>query len=273
MSRGELDLVAAIRAELAAIVPERRCCCRAELDALADSGRRADIAVAKTVHRLSAQLTVAEGRRDPGTMGAARQAHATAEQLAAPRAARHCRRAFLRGRLLARGSLSLASGRAHLELVVRPEEAVPLAPLLDRAGPGPSSRLRRGRVVFTWKGERAILAVLRGLGGGAALADLEARSIGREVRGSINRSVNAETANVRRTVAASMRQARAARRLLAAGSVDPASAIGAVAAARLAAPEASIGELAAQLHRSRAAIQRELQRIERAAGALDRPLA
>ena len=31
--------------------------------------------------------------------------------------------AWLRGRFLARGSLSLANGRTHLELVVTPEEA------------------------------------------------------------------------------------------------------------------------------------------------------
>ena len=44
-----------------------------------------------------------------------------------PSAAEHCRLAWLRGLFLARGSLSLASGRTHLEFVVAPDEAPTLA--------------------------------------------------------------------------------------------------------------------------------------------------
>ena len=53
MSRSERDLVSAIRHELAAVTPKRQCCRAAELDALADPGRRSDVAIARTVHRLS----------------------------------------------------------------------------------------------------------------------------------------------------------------------------------------------------------------------------
>ena len=42
-------------------------------------------------------------------------------------AADHCRWAWLRGRFLARGSLSLANGRTHLEFIVAPDEAPELA--------------------------------------------------------------------------------------------------------------------------------------------------
>ena len=45
----------------------------------------------------------------------------------------HCRTAWLRGRFLARGSLSLAGGRTHLEFVVDPDDA-------PRARPAPRGR-------------------------------------------------------------------------------------------------------------------------------------
>ena len=99
MSRGEADLVAAIRGELAAVLPDRPCCRRVELDALADAGgRREEIAIARTIHRLSAAL---EGELQPrsglGAATPAARAAATAERLSAERAPRHCRIAYLRG--------------------------------------------------------------------------------------------------------------------------------------------------------------------------------
>ena len=70
MSRGEADLVAAIRRELAAVFPDRPCCRRVELDALADAGgRREEIAIARTIHRLSASLDAKVSPR--GGLGAA----------------------------------------------------------------------------------------------------------------------------------------------------------------------------------------------------------
>ena len=49
-------------------------------------------------------------------------------------AADHCRMAWLRGLFLARGSLSLATGRTHLEFVLEPDEAPTLAERLDEDG-------------------------------------------------------------------------------------------------------------------------------------------
>ena len=65
----------------------------------------------------------------------------------------HCRSAWLRGRLLSTGSLSLGINGAHFELVVPPHEADELAHHLEDAGFPASRRMRRGRVVLTW-GER-----------------------------------------------------------------------------------------------------------------------
>lgn len=270
MSRGEADLVVAIRSELAAVIPERSCCRLTELEALADAGgRREEIAIARTVHRLSAALA---GELRGGGLGAATpaaRAAATAERLSAERAPRHCRIAYLRGRVLARGSLSIASGSVHLEIVVASSEGTYLRRILEGLQCGGTHRLRRGRSVFVWKGRAAALNMLRSIGGGPTLMELEARGVAREMRGEMNRTVNAETANLLRSVRAGVRQAAAAERLIAAGAIDANSLQGRIAAARIASPDASFATLAEELGITRSALQRGLIAIERASASLD----
>ncbi len=263
MSQSDRELVASIRHELAAVVPERPCCRAAELDALGDSGRRVDVAVARTVHRLS-------GDGLPrGQVSAPRErAVERATKVSAVRAPRHCRIAFLRGRVLARGSLSFASGRAHLELVLTQREANLLAGLLAAEGLGGMQRVRRGRGVIVWKGRSAIFDLLRRLGAGSSVAEIEARGVLREVRGELNRRVNADTANLQRTVRAGMRQAEAIRRLREDGELHGGELTRRVASARLAHPEATIGELGESLSVTRSRVQRALSELERAAAAL-----
>ena len=60
------------------------------------------------------------------------------------RTAEHCRIAYLRGRFLAHGSLSLASGRTHLEFVLPPDEAGQLSEWLRQLEMPATWRLRRG---------------------------------------------------------------------------------------------------------------------------------
>lgn len=270
MSRSETDLVDAIRRELAAVVPERSCCRLSELDALADAGgRREEISIARTIHRLTAAL---EGElRTRGGLGSASpavRAAATAERLSAERAPRHCRIAYLRGRILARGSLSIASGSVHLEIVVSSHEGGPLRRILDALDLGGAHRLRRGRSVFTWKGRPATLAALRSIGGGPALMELEARGVAREMRGAMNRSVNAETANLLRSVRAGVRQAAVAERLIAAELIESGSLRWRIAQARIASPDASLASLAEDLDITRSALQRALAAMERVAAKL-----
>ena len=114
MTRSERDLVTALRAELAAIDPSRPC------DRAAEAGgpRAGPTGGARRRWRASAI-------RLRGTGRAGRPARARPFDWAT--AAEHCRMAWLRGRFLARGSLSLAGGRTHLEFVVAPDEAPVLA--------------------------------------------------------------------------------------------------------------------------------------------------
>lgn len=274
MSRGEADLVASIRHELAAIRPARTCCIQAELAALGDAGRRVDVALARAVHELGTELEQrGVTRRWSGSPQS--QAEQSAAALAAAGSAQHCRFAFLRGRLLSRGSLSLASGSVHLEINVSPNEVADLYLVSERDRLGGHHRTRRGKGLLVWKGREALIVLLRRLGATAAVAEMEARGIGREVRGDLNRSVNAETANLGRAVRAGIRQARACERALAEDLLELGGLHRRVATARTDAPDATLAELAESLRIPRSTAQRALAEIERrvaAASAADHSL-
>lgn len=176
--------------------------------------------------------------------------------------------AWLRGRFLARGSLSIANGQTHLEIVVPPDEAALLVPGLAAAGMPAGYRIRRGMGVLTWKSAELVSLVLRRMGAGGSLLELEARQVARSLRGELNRVLNAESANLSRTVAASFRQLEAIGELSDDGRLakEPLR-VREVAAARRETPEATIGELAERLSLHRSAVQRALERIERLARA------
>ncbi len=121
-----------------------------------------------------------------------------------------------------------------------------------------------------WKSRAEIFDLLRRLGAGSSVAELEARGVIRQVRGELNRSINAETANLQRTVRAGIRQAEAIRRLDDAGALDSIGLLRLVAEARRTHPDATIAELGERLHLTRSAVQRSLRSLERQAAALPR---
>ena len=249
MAGSERDLVLALLAELAAIDPARDCDREAQRAGLEGTGRRR----APTLARLAVRL----GRHE---------APATSAAFAWADRPEHCRMAWLRGRFLARGSLSLAGLRTHLELVVPADEAPILAARLAQAGMPPSWRLRRGRGVVTLKSAETVQLFLRRIGAGASLLELEARQVARSLRGELNRVINAESANLTRTVIAAGRQVDAIAALTADGRLArELGRVRAVAEARRDTPEATLGELADRLSLHRSAVQRALERIERLA--------
>ena len=171
--------------------------------------------------------------------------------------------AYLRGLFLARGSLSLASGRTHLEFVVPASEAPVLASRLDAEGLPAAWRVRRGRGVVTWKSADTVGLFLRRIGAGGALLELEARQVARALRGDLNRVLNAESANLQRAVGAAGRQIAAIDELDADGRLaQQPPVVRMVADARRDTPEATLGELAERLNVHRSTVQRALERIE-----------
>jgi hypothetical protein len=242
VTRPERDLVAALRAELAAIDPSRPCDRRAEAAGLAAAPPAREGPVA----RLTVRLGRGSGRATAATTAVDDGPTPTFEW---DTSAEHCRMAFLRGLFLARGSFSLASGRTHLEFVVPPSEAPVLAARLEQVGLPTSWRLRRGRGVVTWKSADTVGLFLRRIGAGGALLELEARQVARALRGDLNRVLNAESANLHRAVGAAGRQIAAIEVLEAEG--------------RLAA-QPPIVRLVADARRDtpEATVQRALERIE-----------
>lgn len=267
MSGTDRDLVAALRAELAAVEPSRHCDRRAEIAGLGARLQTQEPAVARLVVRLGGRSV--GGSTPRASHGAVRVRRAFVlpdEPLDWGHAAEHCRMAWLRGRFLARGSLSLASGRAHLEFVVGVDEAAELARRLEQVGLPASWRVRRGQGVVIWKNAESITAFLGRIGASAALLELEARQVARSLRGELNRVLNAESANLGRSVAASGRQLAAIEALEADGRlVEQPRTVRAVAEARRETPEASLSEIATRLELHRSAVQRALDRVERLA--------
>jgi hypothetical protein len=239
-------LVAALRAELAAIEPARPCDRAAEVAGLGTAAIRGD---RPALGRLMIRLL--------------REGQVPGPSFRWEEAADHCRAAWLRGRFLARGSLSVAHGHLHLEFVVPLDEAPVLAAHLASAGLPAGVRARRGRGVVTWKGADEIGTFLRWIGAGASLLELESRQVARAVRGDLNRLLNAESANLERSAAAAARQLEAIATLEADGRLaEQPETVRAVATLRRAIPEASLGELAAELQVPRGRVQRALERIE-----------
>jgi DNA-binding protein WhiA len=248
----ERELAQAIRAELAAIDPPRTCCRVAERGGLAAAaqGHARSPVIARLAVRL-AEHTPEEGSAAPAFEWS--------------EARDHCRAAWLRGRFLSAGSLSLGSRGAHLEFVIEPAEGAVLRARLEEAGYPTSTRTRRGRVVLTSKRTETILAFLRYCGAGASVLEIESRLVMRQLQGHLNRVLNAETANLERTVASSARQIALIEQLEVEGRLGQLSAIDqSVARARRTAPEASFTELATTLGLSRARVQRAFGRIESA---------
>ena len=255
MAGSDRDLVLALRAELAGIDPARECDREAERAGLEGPARWRDASLARLGVRLA--------RHEGGAEGSSPAPPPPFDWTTRPD---HCRMAWLRGLFLARGSLSLANGRTHLELVVAPEEAPVIAARLAEAGVPPSWRIRRGRGVVTLKSAEAVQLFLRRIGGGGSLLELEARQVARTLRGELNRVINAESSNLARTVVAAGRQLEAIAALSEDGRLASESAtVRAVAAARRETPEATLGELAERLAIHRSAVQRALDRIERLA--------
>ena len=121
---------------------------------------------------------------------------------------------------------------------------------------------RRGRQVVYLKGQEQIAGLLRLTGANRALLDFESSRVSREVRNRLNRLLNAEEANLSRTVRAADRQLQAITRLEAGGELDQLTdGLREAAAQRRRQPEADLDTLAGSLGISRSAMNHRLRRL------------
>ena len=124
-----------------------------------------------------------------------------------------CRRAYLAGAFLAAGSVSDPGRSYHFEIACGDrDQAQLLMELINslRVEDPILSRMvvrKKQFVVYVKDGSR-IVDLLGLMGASRSLMDMETRRVIRQMRGSVNRRVNCETANINKTVSAAVRQIR-----------------------------------------------------------------
>lgn len=118
-----------------------------------------------------------------------------------------CQRAFLRGAFLSCGSISDPQKGYHMEFVCTEEEkAKHLQKVIQGFDVDTRIVMRKKYFVVYLKEGSGIVELLNVMEAHVALMDLENLRIVKEMRNSINRRVNCETANISKTVNAASRQ-------------------------------------------------------------------
>lgn len=118
-----------------------------------------------------------------------------------------CRKAFLKGAFLAGGSVSDPEKTYHLELTSRSRQlALELSRILGTFRLNARIIKRKGSFVTYLKEGENIVDFLNIIGAHTALMELENVRILKGMRNNVNRIVNCETANLGKTVNASVRQ-------------------------------------------------------------------
>lgn len=118
-----------------------------------------------------------------------------------------CRRAFIRGAFLACGSVSNPSKAYHFEIVCRTKnQAKQLSNVIQSFDIESKTIERKNHQVVYVKEGSHIVDLLNIMEAHVALMNLENVRIVKEMRNFVNRRVNCETANIGKTVSASVRQ-------------------------------------------------------------------
>lgn len=118
-----------------------------------------------------------------------------------------CKRAYIRGAFLASGSISDPNKSYHFEIVCRTfEQGRQLQQVMTDFGVDAKIVERKKYFVVYLKEGAQIVDMLNVMGAHIALMNLENVRILKEMRNSVNRKVNCETANISKTVNAAVRQ-------------------------------------------------------------------
>lgn len=132
-----------------------------------------------------------------------------------------CRRAYLRGLFLAGGFINRPGADYHLEIMTSDNQmAEDMEKLLARMKIKARTSERKNNLVVYVKGSEKIVDFLRLVGASMALLDFENIRIIKSVRNNVNRQVNCETANLVKTVDASLRQVELIKKLISTGGVE-----------------------------------------------------
>ena len=118
-----------------------------------------------------------------------------------------CKRAFVRGAFLAAGSMSNPEKSYHIEIVcAASKKAEQLKTVINSYGLDAKVIIRKKAYVVYLKEGSQIVDLLNIMEAPIALMEMENVRILKEMRNSVNRKVNCETANINKTVSAAMKQ-------------------------------------------------------------------
>lgn len=159
-----------------------------------------------------------------------------------------CRASFLRGVFFAGGSITDPLKRYHLELATsHMQVSRELEVLLRECGYPPKSVARSGGYVTYFKQSHQIEDFLTLIGAPVAAMNVMSAKLEKDLRNSVNRRLNCDSANLDKAVEAAQEQLEAIRRLEEAGQMEllPEK-LRQTAALRSAHPELTLSELAAE---------------------------
>ena len=159
----------------------------------------------------------------------------------------HCRTAFLRGAFLAGGSVTDPLKSYHLELATSHFHVGREVPaLMQEAGFRPKTTTRKGNYITYFKQSEHIEDFLTAIGAPISAMDMMTAKLERDLRGSVNRRVNCDAANLDKLVAAAQHQIEAIHKLEEHGmlAAQPAK-IQEAARLRTENPELTLNQLAA----------------------------
>ena len=155
-----------------------------------------------------------------------------------------CRAAFLRGCFFAGGSVTDPAKRYHLELASSHLQASrELGALLRESGYPPKSVTRNGSSVTYFKQSDQIEDFLTLIGAPVAAMRIMSAKLEKDLRNSVNRRLNCDSANLDKAVEAAQSQGEAIRKLQGAGR-QLSDKLRETAELRLKYPELSLAELA-----------------------------
>ena len=156
-----------------------------------------------------------------------------------------CRRAFIRGAFLAAGSISAPEKFYHFEIVCPTEpKAEQLKNIIATFDIEAKIVPRKKYYVVYIKEGSQIVDILNVMEAPVSLMELDNIRIVKEMRGSVNRQVNCETANINKTVSAAVKQIEDIRFIQSvAGLSGLPESLQEMARIRLERPEATLKEL------------------------------
>ena len=160
-----------------------------------------------------------------------------------------CKRAFIRGAFLAAGSMSDPKKAYHFEIVCAAEPmAEQIRELMSSFSMDAKIFQRKKSYVVYLKEGSQIVDILNIMEAHVSLMELENVRILKEMRNTVNRKVNCETANLNKTVSAAVKQLEDITYLRDTIGLEKLSeGLEEVALARLSHPDASLKELGALL--------------------------